>query len=241
MGTTFMVPIHGSCSEVSTLGETIESVLLYEQSKDRIRRLKRNAPEFGHFMYNPQSGVLVLRLTLRVRGKSRYFVRRLTLHDPPSAEIWDLLANSKAANVEVRKSRAADSNVDISEYYTAADEARAAMEVPKDSLGRMWDRLEENRCTSWAFHSLVRRFGFHVELFLDEREFDTFWSAHSKLPLSKIQLRFVRRDGLPHSPIGDRDCISADLFMRRSASPEFIHFINENLGHARFNPGKHSL
>jgi hypothetical protein len=87
----------------------------------------------------------------------------------------------------------------------------------------------------------VRRFGYHVELFLDEHEFGIFWQAHQQLPLIKIQLRFVRRDGLPHSPIGDRDCISADLFMRRSSSARFLRFMRSQLPHARYNPGKHSL
>jgi hypothetical protein len=131
--------------------------------------------------------------------------------------------------------------VDVYQYDRAESADVAALDVARDSVGRLWDRLEENRVTSFAFHSIIRRWGFHVELFLDEQEFAVFWRAHAGLPLSKIQLRFVRADNLPHSPCGNRDCVSADLFMRRSKSPDFLNFIREHLPHARFNPGKHSV
>ncbi|MEZ6069201.1 MAG: hypothetical protein R3C10_02785 [Pirellulales bacterium] len=115
------------------------------------------------------------------------------------------------------------------------------LEIPRDAIGSLWDRLEENRVTSWLFHTLVRRYGFHVELFLDRDEFAVFWQAHARLPLKKIQLRLVRRDDLPHSPIGRRDCISADLFMRRSDRDAFVTFLHGHLPHVRHNPGKHSM
>src|SRR5262249_46136022 len=155
-----------------------------------------------------------LRLKLRCREKASYFVRQSSLVEPTAAEVWQAFADTAASNIEIRKAGDTAASVDVYKYYTAPT-CEDALEVPKDSLGRLWDRLEENAITSWLFHTLVRRFGYHVELFLDEREFPIFWEAHSKLPLSKIQLRFARRDGLPHSPIGNRDCISADLFMRR--------------------------
>jgi hypothetical protein len=241
MGTTFFVPIHGSGSEVSTLGDTIEKVLLYDPTADRLVRLKRSDPRFREYMYNSQSGALALRLRLRIREKPRYYVRRTTLDAPSAADVWRLFAEPEASNVELRKSRAADTSVEVSKYYTALTGAADALEVPKDSIGRLWDRLEENWLTSWLFHTLVRRFGYHVELFLDEREFALFWASHATLPLAKLQLRFVRRDGLPHSPFGDRDRVSIDLFMRRSVSPAFIRFMKEQLPDARFNPGKHSM
>jgi hypothetical protein len=241
MGTTYFVPVHGSGSEVSTLGDTIEIVLLYDPVTDRIVRLKRSDARFGRYMYNSGSGALALRLRLRTRDKSRYFVQRTRLEDPSAAEVWRLFSDTEASNVELRKSRATDALVEVSKYYTTLDGATDALEVPKDTIGRLWDRLEENPVTSWLFHAMVRRFGYHVELFLNEREFAIFWAAHATLPLSKLQLRFVRCDGLPHSPFGDCDRISIDLFMRRSVSPAFIRFIKEQLPDARFNPGKHSM
>ncbi len=113
------------------------------------------------------------------------------------------------------------------------------MEVPRDSIGRLWDRLEENPVSSWLFHAFVRKCGFHVELFLNEAEFEVFWRAHTTLPLSKIQL--VKADGLSNSPFGDCDRISADIFMKRKNSAAFLKFMQENLPNARFNPGKHSM
>ncbi|MGD9634051.1 MAG: hypothetical protein AB7I57_01405 [Pirellulales bacterium] len=240
MGTTFMVPVHGSASEVTTVGETIERVLLYDLNLDRLLRLRRGDPRFGHYMYRPQSGALVLRLRLGLRPKSRCYVQHSTYELPSAAEVWQLLSNCDAANVEIRKARARDRTIDVARYYPTSDGGQT-LEVPKDSIGKLWDRLEENRITAWLFHTLVRRFGYHVELFLDEQEFAIFWREHERLPLSKIQLRLVRRDGMAHSPFGQRDCISADLFMRRSASLAFLSFIKANLPHAKFNPGKHSV
>jgi hypothetical protein len=184
--------------------------------------------------------LLALRLQLRVQKKRRFVVERTKLDCPTASDVWQLLADRSAANVELRKSRANAAEVDVCKYYPASAADEAALDAAQDSVGRLWDKLEENALTSYAFHTLIRRFGFHVELFLDEREFAVFWDAHKELPLSKIQLRFVRADHLPHSPCGDRDCISADLFMLRAKSAAFLHFVREHLPHARFNPGKHS-
>ena len=80
-----------------------------------------------------------------------------------------------------------------------------------------------------------------VELFLDREEFEVFWQEHVRLPLKKLQFRFVRRDGLPHSPFCRRDCISVDLFMSRAVRSEFLTLMKEKLPYARFNRGKHSM
>lgn len=240
MGTTFIVPVHGSGSEVSTLGETIEQVLVYDPAADKILRLRRGDDRFGRSLYNPSSGMLVLRMRLRIRDKSRYFVKRSQLHSPSADEIWQVFLDPDAANVELRKSRAAVSSVNVSKYYTTSTRDPDTLEVPRDSIGRLWDRLEENLVTAWLFHSYVRKYGFHVELFLNEREFDIFWRAHATFPLSKLQLRLVNHDGLPGSPFGDCDRISVDIFMARRSCAPFLSFIKEHLPHARFNPGKHS-
>jgi hypothetical protein len=240
MGTTFFVPVHGSACDVSTLGETIEKVWLYDPKTDRILVLRRGDPRFADCMYRPGSGMLALRLQLRVQKRRRFVVKATTLESPTASEIWQLLADRSAANIELRKSRASDSQVDVRKYYPASAAEEAALEAAQDSVGRLWDKLEENALTSYAFHTLIRRFGFHVELFLDEQQFGVFWDAHRGLPLSKIQLRYVRADHLPHSPCGERDCVSADLFMLRAKSAAFLNFVREHLPHARFNPGKHS-
>ncbi len=242
MGTIFVVPVHGSGSEVSTLGETIERVLLYDPQADRLLSLRRDQPRFAHYMYNSDSGALVLRLRFRICSKLRYELLRSVLHSPTAEQLWSTFADPEASNIEVRKAGSNATSVDVCKYYAApARNEDGQLDEAKDSLGRLWDRLEENRLSAFLFHALTRRFLYHVELFLDEHEFGVFWAAHERLRLVKIQLRHVRADGLPHSPVGERDCISADLIMRRSASADFMAFIKEHLPHARFNRGKHSL
>jgi hypothetical protein len=241
MGTAFMVPVHGSGCEVSTLGDSIEKVLIYDPGLDRILCLRRGDERFSRFMYDSESGVLVLRLRLRIRDKSRYFVKRSRLTSPAAADIWRIFSDREASNIELRKSRAADDSVEVSRYFTTATDDQEALEVPRDSIGRLWDRLEENLISSWLFHGYVRKFGYHVELFLNEPEFDIFWQSHAGLPLSKLQLRLVKCDGLSHSPFGDGDRISVDIFMKRRDSARFLSFIKEHLPHARFNRGKHSM
>ena len=115
------------------------------------------------------------------------------------------------------------------------------MAVPRDSLGRLWDRLEENAVSAWLFHALVRNLAFHVELFLREDEFAAFWDHHRQLPVSKIQLRFVRHDGMQHSPFSDADCVSADLFMMKWKRDEFLAFVKEYIPNVRVNLGKQSM
>src|SRR5262249_43950354 len=169
---------------------------------------------------------------LRIRDRSRYFVKRSRLQSPSAADILETFADPDAANIEIRKSRAGDRAVDVSRYFTAASDGQT-LEVPRDSIGRLWDRVEENPVTSWLFHTYVRRCGFHVELFLDKREFEVFWRLHATLPLAKIQLRLVRCDHLSHSPFGDCDRIAVDLFMQRRHSAAFLAFMKEHLPHAR--------
>ena len=181
MGTTFFVPIHGSGSDVSTLGETIDKVVLYDPQTDRIIRSKRGDSTFRHAMYDTTSGMLALRLRFRTRPQSRYYVRKEILESPTASQLWDVFTDSSAANIELRKSRAADAAVEISRYFTSVNDAdQQLLEVPKDSIGKLWDRLEENRVTSFLFHALVRHFGFHVELFLDADQFPVFWQAHQR-------------------------------------------------------------
>jgi hypothetical protein len=242
LGTVFMVPVHGSGCEVSTLGETIVKALIYDPATDRIALVRRGDDRFNRWMYNPESGVVVLRLWFRVRPSFRYFRQTITLRTPSATELWNAFLDPNASHIEARKQRAADKTVCLYRYYLDADGVDGqADELPRDTIGRIWDRIERNRLAAGLFHAFVRNFGFHVELFLNEAEFGVFWEHHRVLPLAKMQFRLARRDGLPNSPCGDCDRMSIDLFMSRWRSVRFLAFVKEHLPYARYNRGKHSM
>jgi hypothetical protein len=248
VGTAFFVPIHGSASACSTLGATIERVVLYDPVEDRFAVATRGEPAFGERMYDLAREELLLRAVLRVKARSRYYLRRETLLRPSAAALVAVLGERGPSNVEIRKGAAAREEVEVSRFYALAEGAgdglppgAPALEVPRDAIGRLWDRIEENRVSSAVFHWAARRFTFHVELFLDEGEFATFWETHGRLALKKIQLRRIARDGLEGSPFRDRDCVSADFLMLRRHRGAFERYLRETLPNARLNPGKHSL
>ena len=89
-------------------------------------------------------------------------------------------------------------------------------------------------------HALTRYFAWHVELFFTAEEFATFWETHRAVPLRKIQLRYIRRDGFPHSPFREHDCVSADMFMLRRHRRRFEDYLKRTFITVRANPGKHS-
>lgn len=242
LGTAFFVPIHGSASDYSCVAETITRAVLYDPIEDRIVRAERNGPEFQRFAYNQTADVLLLRLQMRVKPKASYFLHQEEVEAPSSEQMLAALRDVKAANVEVRKPKASASAAQIYRYYVQADDSKGpVMEVPRDSLGRLWDKLEENRITSFLMHALTRHLAFHVELFFTETQFKTFWAQHRSLPLKKIQLRYIRRDGLANSPFRDQDCVSSDMFMFRRQRRAFEDFIRRTLPDVRANPGKHSM
>jgi hypothetical protein len=238
VGTAFFVPIHGSASRFSTVGETIEKVVLYDPVADRFIAARRSDPDFVQYLYDLRADVLLLRLTLRVKEKSSYYLRRQELIQPSSQQVLDLFRDREASNVELRKAAAGSGTVQVCKYY--ADTAEG-LEVPRDRLGSLWDRLEENPLTRVLFHGLTRRLAHHVELFLSEAEFAVFWDTHAALPIKKIQLRFIRQDGMPNSPFRKQDCISADLFMLKKHRRAFEDYLHQNFGAVRMNPGKHSM
>ena len=241
MGTLFFVPVHGSGSHVSTLGDTIEDVLLYDGESEQFIFARRGDRLFRDAMYDTSRHRLLLRLTLRVKPKSVYSVRQETLENPSAEDILRVFEDPDASNVEIRKSRAANSAIDIRRYYVDSPTTAGALEMPRDSIGRVWDRLEETPIASTLFHWFVRTFAFHVELFLQPEEFLIFWQHHKSLPISKIQLRQILKDGITHSACRQTTCISADLFMTRSNRDVFLGFISTHLPNVRFNPGKQSL
>jgi hypothetical protein len=241
LGTAFFVPIHGSASDFSTLADTITYVILYDPVSDRLIAADRDEPAFRNHLYDLAADVLLLRLYLQVAPKSRYFVHRQTLESPQASEILTALRDGQAANVEIRKSSASSEAVTVCKYYRDPGKSSGvAMEIPRDALGRLWDRLEENPITSFLMHALTRHFAWHVELYFTAEEFARFWESHRSLPLRKLQLRYIRRDGMPHSAFRDHDCVSVDLFMLRRHRHRFEAYLKETFTVVRANPGKHS-
>jgi hypothetical protein len=241
LGTAFFIPIHGSAADFSTVADTILRVVLYDPARDRLIAASRDKPAFRDHVYNLHADVLLLRLSLHVKPKARYYVQRQTLQNPGSDELLEALQDGRATNVEIRKSRASSDTVTVSRYYT---DPRATpgpvLELPRDALGRLWDRLEENPITSFLMHVLTRHFAWHVELFFTAEEFAVFSESHRALPLRKLQLRYIRRDGLPHSAFRDHDCVSVDLFMLRRHRGRFEAYLRRTFPGVRTNPGKHS-
>src|SRR5262249_55934802 len=76
LGTAFFVPIHGSASAYSTVAETIVKVLLYDPARDHFCTATRDEPAFRDHLSSASSNVVVLRLWIRAKPKSRYFLRR---------------------------------------------------------------------------------------------------------------------------------------------------------------------
>ena len=241
LGTSFFVPIHGSAVDYSTVADTICRVVLYDPDSDRIIAAARDDTAFREHVYNQQSRFVLMRLYILAKAKSRYFVRRETLENPSAAELLAALHDSSATNVEIRQAHAASARVTVSRYFTDLGETTSpALELPRDALGRLWDRLEENPLTAFLMHALSRHVAWHTELFFTPEQFEVFWRTHSQLPLRKIQLRYLKRDGLPHSPCRDDDCISADLFMFRRNRHRFFEYLKTTFSTVRTNPGKHS-
>jgi hypothetical protein len=241
LGTSFFVPIHGSAVDFSTVADTIYRVVLYDPERDRIISAARDDASFRAHVYDQRSRVVVLRLYLLAKSKSRYFVHRETLLNPTAGDLLVALRDGEATNVEIRQSRSASAKVTIARYYKDCGESsRPALELPRDALGRLWDRLEENPITSYLMHTLTRHFIWHTELFLRPWEFERFWRTHGRLPLRKLQLRYIRRDGLPHSPFRDEDCVSIDLFFFRRNRARFAEYLETYLPAVRTNPGKNS-
>ncbi|MCS6851012.1 MAG: FAD-binding protein, partial [Gemmataceae bacterium] len=239
VGTAFFIPIHGSASACSTVADSIDKVVLYDPVAERFIVARRGGPAFAEHLYNLRSPAVVLRVYLRVKDKSRYFVQKHTWIDPSAEQLLAALRDDQAANVELRKSRASAREVHVCRYYVERATG-PALELPRDTLGRLWDRLEANPLTSFVFHALTRHLAWHVELFFTADEFSRFWATHRPLPLAKIQLRYIRRDGFPYSPFAQHDCVSADMFMLRRQRRKFERYLRATFGVVRANPGKHS-
>lgn len=240
MGTVFFVPVHGSGSRMSTLGDAISRVLLYDWEHGRFFAADRGDRLFEEAMYNRQHPWLLLRMTLVTQPMTACELTEKRLEDPGAEQLLEQFADAEASHVEIRKSRATDSGVMVRSWRISGSAGGSAA-PPRDRIGRIWDRLEETPIASSLFHWFVRTFAFHVELFLTADEFRVFWARHRSLPLSKIQLRRMRRDGMKHSACCTEDRISVDLFMLRGNRDVFCRFVSEELPDARSNPGKQSF
>ncbi len=242
LGTGYFIPIHGSASKYGTVAETIENVILYDPIEDRSFSTSRPDAAFGRYAYDLSANVLLLQLSVKVKEKTCYRVRVEKLANLSSHRIWDYFQDTAASNVEIRKAGAASPEIAVYRYYTRSPDGDAnTLELPRDILGSLWDRIESNPIASTLFHYLARRLAHHVELFLSKDDFAAFWETHTALPLSKIQLRYIRRDGFPHSPFRECDCISIDLFMLKKHRRAFEAYVKQTFRAARFNPGKHSM
>jgi hypothetical protein len=242
LGTAYFIPIHGSASKYTTIAETIEKVVLYDPDRNRFLVGRRGEPAFAETVYNLTAPMLLLRMVVRTCEKTCYFFRKEHLANPSSQEILAYFHDNKPTNVEIRKAGAAAVTVQVCQYFREKDHReQATLDLPRDALGQLWDRLEENPITSYLFHTLTRLLAYHAELFLSEEEFARFWETHQALPIRKIQLRFIRRDSWPHSPFRDHDCISVDLFMLKKHRNRFESYVKKILPTARTNPGKQGM
>jgi hypothetical protein len=241
VGTAFFIPIHGSSSKFNTMGQTVEQVLLYDPVRDHFVRASRGDAAFDATMYNLGAEVLLLRLRMKTREQCRYYVKKLCTSNFSAPAVLSYFHDTLPSNVEIRKAGSRADQIQVYQYYTERLAGENALEIPRDTIGRVWDRLEENPIASPLFHGLTRWLAYHVELFLSEAEFATFWETHQSLPLLKIQLRFIRRDGLPNSPFREHDCVSADLFMLKKHRHRFDSYLKEKLPAVKMNPGKHSM
>jgi hypothetical protein len=240
LGTAFFVPIHGSASQYSTLAETIQRATVYDAANDRIVMVRRGQPQFHSMIYDLSRPVVVLRLRVSTKPKAQYFLEKSSLEQPSALDLIHSLQDQRYANVEIRKANSATNVVHVYRYSTN-EGLTAGLPFPRDRVGRVWDAIESRRVTAHLFHWLVRRYGFHVELFLTADQFAVFWSTHHQIPLKKIQIRYIRRDPSVHSPFRDHDCISVDVFMWRRHRAPFENFIKAVVPNVRFNPGKHSM
>ena len=237
LGTSFFVPIHGSAVDYSTVADTICRVVLYDPDSDRVVVAGRDDAAFQEHVYNQEVSPRAAAALYSREAKSRYFVHREVLENPSSGDLLAALHVSSATNVEIRQAHAASSRVTVSRYYTDLGNTTSPPSSCRAMRSGGWDRLEENPVTSYLMHALSRRVAWHTELFFTPPEFDVFWKTHGQLPLRKIQLRYLRRDGLPHSPCRDDDCVSADLFLFRRNRYQFFDYLKKTF-HDRSNQSR---
>ena len=75
-------------------------------------------------------------MLIRVKPKSRYFVQRQELENAAGEQLLDALRDTTATNVEIRKSKAASSKVELSQYYQATADMPASRRGPESLRDR---------------------------------------------------------------------------------------------------------
>ncbi|MCH5377126.1 MAG: hypothetical protein JJ992_24445, partial [Planctomycetes bacterium] len=119
-------------------------------AQDRILCAKRDDDAFRKFIYNQDCNVVLLRLYLRFKDKSRYYLEKETLTNPDSEKILSVFQQPGASNVEIRKSKASSDEVDLYTYFAADSvDNKEMMEFPRDNIGKIWDKIEGNPVSAW--------------------------------------------------------------------------------------------
>ncbi|MGD1875283.1 MAG: hypothetical protein ACFB02_19790 [Mastigocoleus sp.] len=241
MGTAFFVPIHGNALDYTTIAESIVKVVLYDPKEERFIITSRQETTFKQYIFNTTSQVILLRMYLEVKPKARYFPSKVKLSQPNSQVLLDAFCDNTISNIDIRKSKADSEIVYINKYYSKSQEKTKSegLEFPRDSIGGLWDKLEEKPITSWLMHTPVRYLLWNIELFLTEEEFITFWETHSSLPIRKIEIRYVKRSSSANSPFPDCDCIAVDFMLSRKHCQVIKEYIKNNFAVPRYHLGKH--
>ena len=165
LGTSFFVPIHGSAVDYSTVADTICRVVLYDPDSDRIVSAARDDEAFREHVYNQQSRAVLLRLYLLAKPKSSYFVHRETLKSPSAGDLFSALRDRRPRTSRFVKLCRERQGHGLPVLQGSGRTSSPALELPRDALGRLWDRLEENPVTSYLMHALSRHVAWHTELF----------------------------------------------------------------------------
>ena len=241
IGTAFFVPIHGNALDYTTIAESIVKVVLYDPKEERFIVTSRQEKTFQNYIFNTTSQVILLRLYLEVKPKARYFPSKVKLSQPNSQVLLDAFCDNTVSNIDIRKSKADSDTVYINKYYSKSQEKTNSegLEFPRDSIGGLWDKLEEKPITSWLMHTPVRYLLWNIELFLTKDEFITLWETHSSLPISKIEIRYVKRSSSANSPFPDCDCIAVDFMLSRKHCQVIKDYIKNNFAVPRYHLGKH--
>src|SRR5262249_25642672 len=121
VGTSFFIPIHGSASDHSTIADTITRAIFFDPMRNRFIATSREEPEFQDRVYNLRKDILLLRLCLKVKSKSRYFVQRQELVNPHGRQLVAALRDCRASNVEIRQASASSYKIKVSKYYNSPE------------------------------------------------------------------------------------------------------------------------
>lgn len=242
MGTTFFVPIHGNSLESTIVADNITKVILYEPKQERFIVASRDTAAFQKYIFNPASGVVLLRLYVLVKPKDRYFLHKENLTNPSSQVLLAAFHNNTATNIDIRKSNAQSQDVCINKYYSQPSQETESEEfkLPRDGIGNLWDRLEQKPLISWLLlHAPNLYLFWNVEVFLSKSEFAQFWEAHSSLPILKIELRYKKQNPYLNSPFRESDRIAVDFIVLRKHRQAIKEYFESNFAPLYYHLGKH--